>query len=329
VRHYRTLEALAAEWERPFLAIGTFDGLHRGHQAVLAALLAAARRERAPAAVLTFVPHPLAVLRREGAPPALTTPEQRARLLAAMGLDALVELPFDPELARVGAAEFVQEYLCRRARARRAFVGAEFTFGAGGRGTPETLAVLGRQACGLETTTVPLVRYRGEPISSTRIRHALQAGRAGLAARLLGRPFALEGEVVPGERRGRSLGFPTANVELPTGVAVPARGVYAVRARLLDADGAPAEPGWAGVANLGLRPTFAGDAVRLEVHLFDFHGEELYGRRLEVAFLRRLRGERRFPNAEALRQQIARDVARARALVAGDGGAAPPAETPT
>jgi riboflavin kinase/FMN adenylyltransferase len=300
----------------PYLAIGTFDGLHRGHRAVIAAMLRQARRDRVPAAVLTFTPHPAAVLRPAEAPPLLVDYATRAELIAEMGVDALVELPFTPCLAAVRPAAFVEDHLCRRARARRVFVGEDFTFGAGATGTPATLAVLGRQACGLETTVVPLLHYRGAPISSTRIRQALREGRPGLAARLLGRPFALRGTVVPGDRRGTALGFPTANVLPPPELALPAPGVYAVRARLLDAPGQGAEA-LPGVANLGRRPTVGGGELRLEVHLLRWSGD-LYGRRLEVAFVRRLRGERTFASLEALRAQIARDAARAASLLGLD-----------
>ncbi len=302
----------------PYFAIGTFDGLHRGHRAVLAALLRAARRDAAPAMVLTFAPHPMAVLRPQGGPLALTTGAQRVRLLGAMGLDGLVELAFDRELAAVPAVDFVREYLCRRAGARRAFVGADFTFGAGAGGNADALAALGRKACGLETTVVPLVRADGAPVSSTRIRLALREGRPGLAARLLGRPYALEGPVVPGEQRGATLGFPTANVAIPEGVAVPAPGVYATRTALVarPAERTEQPEAWRdGVANLGVRPTFAGaGGLRLEVHLLDFTGD-LYGAVVEVQFIRRLRGERRFADVAALRAQIVRDVARARAVL--------------
>jgi riboflavin kinase/FMN adenylyltransferase len=321
VRHYRSLEPLDRDGRPIYLAIGSFDGVHRGHAAVLQALLRAARRDGASAVVLTFSPHPLAVLRPEGAPPTLTTSAQRVRLLEAMGLDALVELPFDEELAAVPAGAFVAEYLCRRARARRAFVGADFTFGAGGAGTAAMLATLGREACGLETEIIPLVWLDGAPVSSTRIRQALRDGRPALAARLLGRPYSVLGPVVAGERRGRDLGFPTANVDVPTGTALPAPGVYATRVCLR----AAAAPGcWNGVANLGLRPTFDGTSLRLEVHLLDFDGD-LYGAEVEVAFIRRLRGERRFRDVGALRRQIGRDIARARMLLAASAGRGPAA----
>ncbi len=296
----------------PFVAIGTFDGVHRGHRAVLQTMVQAARLAKAPAVVLTFVPHPLTILRPEEAPPLLMSYEQRAELLCGTGAEALVELPFNGELAHTSPATFVQRHLCQQARARRVFVGADFSFGARGAGRPETLAVLGRQACGLETTVVPLLESQGLPISSTRIRQALREGRPALAARLLGGPFSPHGEVRRGRQLGAELGFPTANLVPPTGVVCPEQGVYAAWGRTLGPEGpGPWRPA---VANLGRRPTVDGENVVLEVHLLGFSGD-LYGQRLEVAFLRRLRGERRFPNVDALRAQIGRDAARAATIL--------------
>ena len=293
----------------PFLAIGTFDGLHRGHRAVIRCMLAQARQAGVPAVALTFTPHPVAVLRPGQAPPLLADYDERAARIAETGVDALVELPFTRALAAVKPAAFVETYLCGRAEARRVFVGADFTFGAGGAGTPEGLAVLGRQACGMATMVVPLLHNGGAPISSTRIRQALRDGKPGLAARLLGRPFTMDGTVVEGDRRGRTIGFPTANLLPRAEMVLPALGVYAVRVGI---DGAP--PMLPAVANLGHRPTVGGAQLRLEVHLLEYEGD-LYGRRLTVALIRRLRGERRFANVAALRQQIGRDAARAAALL--------------
>lgn len=286
-----------------FVAIGTFDGVHRGHRAVLSALVRQAGGAGALPVALTFRPHPLAVLRPDAVPPTLTTPDERARLIAALGVEALIELRFDAALAAVPAGRFVSGHLV--GRAAHVFVGSNFTFGRGGLGRP---ADIERH---LPVTVIPPVLVEGSPVSSTRVRAALQEGRTGLARRLLGRPYAVTGRVVPGDGRGRTIGFPTANVELDPELATPAVGVYAV-ATTVEGLGASPRPG---VANLGFRPTFGGGAApRLEVHLFDFQGD-LYGRRAHVAFVRRLRGERRFSGVEALRRQIEADASRARRIL--------------
>lgn len=320
VRRFVTLDGLAAELgAAPFLAIGTFDGVHRGHRSVIRTMVAAAHQEGAPAAALTFRPHPVAVLRPEAAPLLLSTYERRAELLGSLGIDALVELPFTPELAAVPAASFVQDFLCGHGGARAVFVGADFTFGAGAEGSAASLAAHGRQH-GLRVRVVPLRRYRGAPIGSTRIREALRLGRVGEASAMLGQPFALSGTVQAGEQRGRALRFPTANLVPDPTLVQPATGVYAVGARRVGIPGA-----WPAVANLGSRPTVDGRSILLEVHLLDFGGD-LYGQVLEVAFIRRLRAERRFPNLEALRAQIARDVARARQVLGAQRPATGPAD---
>lgn len=302
--------------DRPlYVAIGSFDGVHVGHQAVLRALVGAAAAAGALAAVLTFRPHPLAVLKPGSAPPALATPEERARLIAGFGVDALVELRFDRELADLPAEEFVADHLVRRAAAGHVFVGQNFSFGRGGLGRP---ADIGRR---LPVTVIPPVVRRGEPVSSTRVRAAVQSGRTGLARVLLGRFYSLTGAVVPGDGRGRTIGFPTANVAVDPGLALPALGVYAVAASFEGRD-ARSLPG---VANLGVRPTFvaAGAAAGLEVHLFDFNAD-VYGCPARVDFVRRLRGERRFAGAAALVSQIGHDVERARRVLGLPQAAAGP-----
>jgi riboflavin kinase/FMN adenylyltransferase len=306
-----------------YLAIGSFDGVHRGHQAVLRTLVSAARRDGASAAALTFSPHPASVLHPERAPAQLTTGEDRAARIAALGVEFLVELRFDRDLAAVPAEGFAHRFLREMGGVARAFVGPDFRFGRGAAGTAATL-----EAAGIAVTTVGPVVVGGQPVSSTRIRAALADGRPALAARLLGRPYDVPGVVVAGEGRGRRLGFPTANVAVPEELVKPAAGVYAVWGGREDGP-APGPPPRGlpaadrpGVANLGLRPTFRGRGLRLEVHLFDFDGD-LYGTRVRVAFLRRLRGERRFPTAEALAERIRRDAARARRLLEAAAEPAP------
>ncbi len=254
----------------------------------------------------------MTVLRPDNPPLALTTSDQRIRLLRAEGVDALVELPFTSSLAAVSAQSFVVDALCGQGHIRHAFVGADFSFGAGGTGTPDMLVQWGKEA-DLDVMVVPLLHLNHQPVSSTRIRQALREGRVSMVRRMLGRPYSLEGTVVHGDLRGRELGFPTANIIPAEHVALPLDGVYAVMARIKterDRFGR-ALPG---VANLGMRPTFSGELRRLETHIFEFE-DELYGESMEVSFMRRIRSERRFPNAEALRAQIAHDVRRARRLL--------------
>lgn len=285
--------------------IGNYDGLHRGQRAVLERVVARARELASPAALVTFDPHPLVVLDPARAPRRLSSRRQREALLAATGLDLVWEIPFDAELAELEAEAFVRRYLADGLGLSELWVGRSFAFGAGRRGDLDLLsrlgAELGFRAHGLEE------RREGERIiSSTRIREALEAGDPELAAELLGRPFALDGIVDRGEQLGRRIGWPTANLRrAEPGLLLPADGVYA--ARLVD--GARSLPG---VANLGVRPTRgSGGERRVEIHLFDVD-EDLYERRVEIQFLRRLRPERRFDGLEALQSQIRRDAAAAR-----------------
>ncbi len=308
--------------DRPaFLAIGVFDGVHLGHQRLLRALTSRAREAGARSLAMTFHPHPGAVLDPANAPALLTPLDERERLIAAQGVEALVVLPFTAELAHVPAEEFAAGWLAGRIRPASVFVGYNFTFGHRGRGTPDVLARLGAEL-GFSVEVIPPVRIDGRAVSSTDIRRAVREGRLAAAARALGRPYSLAGKVVPGDGRGRALGLPTANLAVPDGLCWPAAGVYAVQ---VDVGEGRLHPG---VANIGWRPTFGGRPGEgrevLEVHLFDFSGN-LYGRALRVAFVARLREERRFPSAAALRAQVAEDAAAARRLLAAREGAGAPA----
>lgn len=296
-----------------FIAIGVFDGVHLGHRKILDEMVAEAGAAGAESIALTFDPHPDSVLRPESAPPLLTTPEERVALIRARGVSRVVVMTFDRLLAGLTAEEFLKRVLCPQFRPRRLFVGSNFTFGRGGRGNPALLEALG-PSLGFDVRVFAPVTMDGEMLSSTLIRQRIQAGLVEWAARALGRPHALRGTVVRGDGRGRELGFPTANVAVPGGLCVPAAGVYAVTVAGVP-DAGEAGP-WAGVANVGVRPTFpAGkDGVVLEVHLMDFAGD-LYGREIEVRFMARLRGERRFASAGALAAQIRHDVAQARAML--------------
>ncbi len=291
------------------LTVGNFDGVHLGHQALLAAVVERARALSRPAAVYTFDPHPRRVLAPDRAEPLLMTPAQLESELSARGIDVLVREPFTADFSRLDAEAFLSEVLHARLAPAEIFVGRDFHFGKGRGGSDDTLAQLG-PGLGMRVVIIPQVRAGGGDVSSTRVRRALGAGDVADAALCLGRPYAIRGRVVVGDRRGRTLGFPTANLE-PENELVPANGVYATRVRFLDPSASGARS-WPAVTNVGTRPTFAVGRVGVETHLLDWDGD-LYGRPLEIGFVARLREERRFPDVEALRRQIAADAEAARA----------------
>jgi riboflavin kinase/FMN adenylyltransferase len=289
-------------------AIGNFDGVHRGHARLVAETVAAAQELRGRSVVLTFDPHPARVLVPESAPSSLSTLEQKAEILASLGVDTLAVLPFTPAVAALDAESFARDVLGACLGAAAVVVGGNFRFGRGRTGTSALLSELGVRM-GWTVTTVDPVTHLGEPISSTRIRRALAGGDVAGAADLLGRRFFVDGVVEAGDGRGRGLGFPTANVATRN-ETLPGSGVYAC----LFAVGG--EPPREAVANLGTRPTFGGGAeARLEVHVLDTD-RDLYGRAVRATFVERLRAEQRFPSAEALADQIVEDVARAREVLA-------------
>lgn len=289
------------------VALGNFDGFHAGHQAVVGRAVSRARQEGRPALVATFDPHPARYFKPELPPFRLTTLEQRERLFAEAGADAMLVFGFDEGLAAVTAAEFVTDHLSRRIGAAGVVTGEDFTFGKGRGGDVDVLKMLG-QANRLSVNAVPAVSDAEGPISSSRIREALRLGDCATAARLLTRPFAIEGVVLHGDKRGRELGFPTANLGLGDYLR-PRFGVYAVRGRL--ADGRVLD----GVANLGLRPMFEDGRELLEPWFFDFEGN-LYGQPLEVSLIAFLRDEMAFDGVEGLIEQVARDAHEARAVLA-------------
>jgi riboflavin kinase/FMN adenylyltransferase len=289
----------------PALAIGNFDGVHLGHQALVRAAVEEARRQAGTAMVLTFDPHPVRVLAPERAPRALLTLEQRAELLGALGIEVVAVLGFDAEIAALEPEQFVRAILVRALQARSVVVGERFRFGRGRAGDVPLLARLGDEG-GFRVHAHPVVLQDGEPVSSSRIRELLGRGDVQAAARLLGRAFFVDGTVVRGDGRGRLIGIPTANLETRN-ETLPAPGVYAGFAHI-----AKGGERWPCVANLGERPTFGGSGLRLEAHLLDYEGE-LLGRELRLEFARRLREERRFESAAALVEQIRKDVADARA----------------
>lgn len=292
-------------------ALGNFDGVHRGHQAVVEAAVEQARRLGATPAAIVFEPHPRQHFQPGAAPFRLQTAGQRARALSALGVATLIEIRFGAPLAALSDDAFAQTVLAEAIGVRHVCVGLDFRYGRGRTGDAASLERQGA-ALGFGVTIVDAVDdsdHPGDKISSSAIREALLQGDVALAARLLGRPWAIEGRVIAGRQRGRTIAFPTANIALGAYLR-PALGVYAVRARL--ADGREI----AGVANLGVRPTVAGADAEplLEAHLFDI-AEDLYGQTLEVALIAFLRPEQRFESFQALTAQIAQDAAAARALL--------------
>ncbi len=290
------------------VAIGNFDGVHRGHRTVIAAAAEMARDRGRPLGVVTFEPHPREVLDPARAPARLGGFARKAELLRDLGVEVLFVLRFRPELMRLSAAAFVDLVLVRAFAVAGVACGEDFRFGHRRSGDAALLRELG-ESRGFAVRAVPKLHLDGGVCSSTRIRTALAEGAVREAARLLGYAYEVRGGVVRGDGRGRELGYPTANLR-PVGrrPLLPGDGIYVVRAAVREA------PGWRwhpAVASLGVRPTFGGGARLLEIHLLD-GDRDLYDRRLRVAFLERLREERRFASIEALRREMARDCARAR-----------------
>ncbi|MBX9882977.1 MAG: bifunctional riboflavin kinase/FAD synthetase [Sphingomonas sp.] len=285
------------------VALGNFDGFHLGHQAVVGRAVARARAEGRPALVATFDPHPVRHFKPDAAPFRLTTLDQRARLFAEAGAQAMVVFQFDAALAALTAEEFVARRLCDLLGAGGVVTGEDFTFGRARGGDVRVLAELGARH-GFSVDTVAPVAFEGAPVSSSRIRALLQAGDPRGAARLLTRPFAVQGVVQHGDKLGRTIGYPTANIALGSYLR-PAYGIYAVRARL--ADGRVL----GGAANLGIRPSFDPPKELLEAYLFDFSGD-LYGETIEIALIDYLRPEAKFDSLEALTAQMDADCAEAR-----------------
>ncbi|WP_029011009.1 bifunctional riboflavin kinase/FAD synthetase [Azospirillum halopraeferens] len=296
------------------VALGNFDGVHRGHRAVIAAAQAHARALGVPAGVLTFEPHPRSVFRPDDPPFRLTPFRVRTRYLEELGVDLLFVVHFDDRFRHTPAEGFVTEALVDGLGIRHAVCGWDFLFGHGRAGDVALLERLGKDHGFGVTTVGPVTDPEGGVYSSTRVRDALVHGRPREAAHILGHHWEVEGRVEHGDRRGRTIGFPTANVELGEYLR-PAFGVYAVQAGV----DLGRETVWHdGVANLGRRPTVGGLVERLEVHLFDFAGD-LYGQHLRVRLIDFLRPERRFADLDALKAQIALDAAAARAALAGTG----------
>ncbi len=300
-------ETLRAHLSAPVATIGNFDGLHLGHQAIVRTVLARSRERGGSSLLITFDPHPLKVLAPERSPRMLTTRKQKLALLESTGLEFLLILPFTVELAEVTAEQFVRQCLAEGLGVKEVYVGANFNFGRGRAGNAELL-VRTCAALGIRAAQVEEVRYLDSPISSSRIRRAIQSGEVELARELLGRPYVIEGTVIHGESRGAGLGFPTANLDTQNEL-VPQDGVYVTEAVIEEAPH-PA------VTNIGSRPTFERASYAVESHLLDVPGD-LYARPMEVRFLARLRPELKFDSPQALIAQVRKDVRRARDYFAG------------
>jgi riboflavin kinase / FMN adenylyltransferase len=300
-------EAPPATSRRGAVAVGNFDGVHRGHAALLAELRRQARAVGGPAVALAFDPHPLKILRPEQFQPVLTSVAERARLLHACGAEHVIFLKTTPALLQLGAAEFFHQILQDRLAARALVEGSNFGFGRNREGTIETLAALCRQA-GVPLSIVPPVLLGGQPVSSSRVRRALERGAVREATDLLNRPYRFYGTVVTGQRRGRTIGFPTANLD-KIETLIPGDGVYAVRVQRGDDT-------WPGALNIGPNPTFGEQARKVEVHLIDFQGD-LLGQTLAIDLLERLRDTRRFASVAELTQQLRIDVEETRRLATG------------
>ena len=300
------------------LAAGFFDGVHLGHQSVIQHAIESARAQNGEAWVMTFAPHPMKVLKPEIAPLMLTSLEHKLALLQAHGVDGTIILPFTRELAATSPVGFANWLFHCAPSLSQVIVGENWRFGSRAAGTPELLAEYGRDA-GVSAHTMPPVMHQDAPISSTRIREAIQSGNLDKARSMLGRPPGILGTVIPGRAVGRTLGFPSANLD-PHNEVLPPIGIYAVEARL-------GNTFYAGALSYGTRPTFDGEGSEadpvLELHLIDFEGD-LYGRNIEIFLLQHLRDEWYFDSVEALTKQIAKDVEQTRAICATQG--MPPAQ---
>ena len=309
------LDDVPADWGGCVATIGVFDGVHRGHQRIVGRAVELARARNLPVVVITFDPHPDEVVRPGPHPPSLTSGRRLAQLLAGLGADALLVLPFTPEFSRLSPDEFVRVVLSERLHAAAVVVGENFRFGYRAAGDVPLLAQLGEKY-DFTAEGVPLLVADGVTISSTYIRDQLAAGDVAAAASALGRPHRVEGVVVRGHMRGRALGFPTANLEVPPHMAIPADGVYAGWLTSLDTDGTETER-WPAAISIGTNPTFGGGDRTVEAYALDRDDLDLYGTHAAIDFAARLRATERFDSVEALVTQMREDVIQARTRTAG------------
>lgn len=314
MRRYHSLGDLPLGGPRRVLAIGTFDGVHIGHQAVIRRAIALAAERGLGSMALTFEPQPIAVLRPELKPAVLTHIGLKSQLIESLGVDELLVLPFTRAFARIRAERFAEMLVAPPVGADAVVVGENFRFGNGGSGTVEMLSQFGRSRALQVECPAMVASADGKPVSSTRIRRLIATDQVAAVIPLLGRMHSVEGVVVAGEGRGRGMGIPTANLDVPADSAMPSRGVYAGRAVLATGRSTAA-------INIGLAPTFdtaePRATVRLEAFLLDHDGSDLYGQTMRIDFIERLRDERKFESKEALLAQIVEDVARVRELAEG------------
>lgn len=288
------------------VGLGNFDGLHIGHQKLISDLVTMAGKVGGTPAVFTFYPHPLAILKPEKSPPLLLSQEDKQKFLCKLGVQVLLQIPFDLDFAAMAPEEFIKKVLHEEMGACGIVIGYNYTFGKSGRGTPALLEELST-VYGFELRVIPPVTIEGQPVSSTLIRSLLTSGDVTSAAKYLGYYPFVRGEVVTGEKRGRILGFPTANLNIDQTLLVPANGVYITKVHI-------DEESYFGVANIGVKPTFNANKRNVEVHLLDFCGD-LYGKHIKVCFTGRLRNEKKFASPSELIKQIEKDIIEARAEI--------------
>jgi len=316
VNRWQGLDAVPAEWGASVVTIGEFDGVHRGHQRIVARAAELGRERGLPVVAITFDPHPDEVIRPGSHPPLLSSIRRRAELLAGLGVDALWVVPFTLEFSRVDPDEFVRTVLVEKLHASAVVVGEDFRFGHKARGDVQLLDKLGEKY-DYTTEGLPLLVLDDVTISSTVIRALLAVGDVAEAARLLGRPHRVEGVVVRGHQRGRQLGFPTANVESPPHTAIPADGIYAGWLATVDEAGTETNR-WPAAISIGTNPTFDGQARTVEAYALDRTDLDLYGLHAAIDFAVRLRGTQRFDSVEELVEQMRIDVDQAREICAPD-----------
>lgn len=282
------------------VGLGNFDGVHLGHQSLISAMVKESERIGGTSVVFTFSPHPLKVLSGK-APLMLLSQRSKEEILRKMGVKILLLVSFTEEFAFLPPEQFIEQVLLQGLGVKSVFIGYNYTFGKGGTGTADTLKE-GGDKHGFEVHVIPPIKVDGIPVSSTLIRNFLKDGKVDIAAKMLSQYFFIEGVVIHGEKRGRELGFPTANINIQESIAVPANGIYAVKVHI-------EEDVYFGVANLGIKPTFCGQdcPTMLEVHLLDFQGD-LYGKSIKVLFIKKIREEEKFDYVEKLVEQIKKDV---------------------